>query len=294
MFLLISRIIRQARLPLAVLALLLLSGCSAIKIGYEQTPSLLYWWLDKHVDFNSTQTPAVRQALDDLQRWHRKQALPAYADLLSRMARTAEQDVTAQQACSLMDEIENQLDQLAQQSIALTAPIVRGLQAPQREHLARYWARKNEDWADDWLAPSEARRLRKRSDAAIERYEDVYGRLTPAQNEQIERHVRDSVWTPQWGQQERLRRQQDLLQALERIHAERLDAAQAQAVLWKVWQRWMNPPQAADKQRMQAWREQGCRHLAELHNSTSTEQRQRAIKRLRGYEKDLRELAGRS
>ena len=294
MFLLISRIIRQARLPLAVLALLLVSGCSAIRIGYEQTPSLLYWWLDKHVDFNSTQTPAVRQALDDLQRWHRKQALPAYADLLSRMARTAEQDVTAQQACSLMDEIENQLDQLAQESIALTAPIVAGLQAPQREHLARYWARKNEDWADDWLAPSEARRLRKRSDAAIERYEDVYGRLTLAQNQQIERHVRDSVWTPQWGQQERLRRQQDLLQALERIHAERLDAAQTQAVLWKVWQRWMHPPQATDKQRMQAWREQGCRHLAELHNSTSAEQRQRAVKRLRAYEKDLRELAGRS
>ena len=294
MFLLISRIIRQARLPLAVLALLLLSGCSAIKIGYEQTPSLLYWWLDKHVDFNSTQTPAVRQALDDLQRWHRKQALPAYADLLSRMAHVAEQDVTTQQACSLMDEIENQLDQLAQQSIALTAPIVTGLQAPQHEHLARYWVRKNEDWADDWLAPSEARRLRKRSDAAIERYEDVYGRLTPAQNQQIERHVRDSVWTPQWGQQERLRRQQDLLQALERIHAERLDAAQTQAVLWKVWQRWMHPPQATDKQRMQAWREQGCRHLAELHNSTSAEQRQRAVKRLRAYEKDLRELAGRS
>jgi len=293
-FLLISRIIRQARLPLAVLALLLVSGCSAIKIGYEQTPSLLYWWLDKHVDFNSTQTPAVRQALDDLQRWHRKQALPGYAELLSRMARVAEQDVTAQQACRLMDDIENQLNQLAQQSIAWTAPIFTGLQAPQREHLARYWARKNEDWADDWLAPSEARRLRKRSDAAIERYEDVYGRLTPAQNEQIEQHVRDSVWTPQWGQQERLRRQQDLLQTLERIHAERLDAAQAQAVLWKVWQRWMNPPQAADKQRMQTWREQGCRHLAELHNSTSAEQRQRAIKRLRAYEKDLRELAARS
>jgi hypothetical protein len=293
-FLLISRIIRQARLPVAVMALLLLSGCSAIKIGYEQSPSLLYWWLDKHVDFNSTQTPVVRQALDDLQRWHRKQALPGYADLLSRMARVAQQDVTVQQVCSLMDDIEEQLDQLAQQSIALTAPIVTGLQAPQRKQLARYWARKNEAWADDWLTPSEARRLRKRSDAAIERYEDVYGHLTPAQNEQIERHVRDSAWTPQWGQQERLRRQQDLLQALERIHAERLDAARAQALLLKVWQRWMHPPQATDRQRMQAWREQGCRHMAELHNSTSTEQRQRAIKRLRTYEKDLRELADRS
>ncbi len=294
MFLLIVRIIRQALVPLVCASLLLLAGCSAVKVGYEQTPTLLYWWLDKHVDFSGTQTPLARQALEDLQRWHRKQALPGHADWLARLADVAQQPVEAAQVCAYMRELETQIDAFAQQSIVLTVPVVTSLRATQREHLQRYWARKNEDWADDWLAPSEARRQEKRMRSAVERYEDVYGRLTPSQTELVRRHVRDAVWTPQWGQQERLRRQQDLLQALDRIRNEGLDSAQAQAVLWKVWQRWLNPPQEADKQRMQAWREQGCRHLAELHNSTSPEQRQQAAKRLRAYEKDLRELAGRS
>jgi hypothetical protein len=60
-----------------------------------------------------------------------------------------------------------------------------------------------------------------------------------------------------------------------------------------VWERWTRPPADVDRQRWQAWIDQGCRNLAELHNSTSTEQRQRAARRLRAYEKDLRELAGR-
>jgi hypothetical protein len=293
-FLLISRIIRQARLPLALALLMVLGGCSAIKIGYEQTPTLLYWWLDKHVDFNGAQTPAARQALEDLQRWHRKQALPAYADLLARMAEMAPQALSATQACSVMGEVEQHMDALAQQALALSAPVVVTLDAAQRAHLAQYWRGKNEDWVQEWLAPSEAKRLYQRTEKAVERYEDVYGPLTPSQTEVVRRHVMDTVWTPQWGEQERLRRQQDLMGALERIDAERLDAGNAQAVLRGVWQRWLHPVQSADQQRMQAWREQGCRHLAELHNSTSTQQRQRAVKRLRSYEKDLRELAGRS
>ena len=294
MFLLISRIIRQARLPLTLAVLMLLGGCSAIKIGYEQTPTLLYWWLDKHVDFNGQQTPAARQALDDLQRWHRKQALPAYADLLSRMAVAAERDISAAQVCGFFDEIEQHLDQLATQSIAMTAPVVATLDAAQRAHLERYWARKNEEWAEEWLEPPEARRLKKRSESAVERYEDVYGRLSPKQSEQIRQHLTDSVWTPQWGQQERFRRQKEVLDALDRIREQALNAKQAQALLWPIWQRWLRPPAAADQARMQAWRAQSCSNLATLHNSTSTEQRHKAVQRLRAYEKDLRELAGRS
>jgi Family of unknown function (DUF6279) len=293
-FLLISRIIRQARLPLALVGLMLLGGCSAIKIGYEQTPTLLYWWLDKHVDFNGQQTPAARQALDDVQRWHRKQALPAYADLLARMAVAAQRDISAAQACTFFDEIEQHLDRLATESIAMTAPVVATLDAAQRDHLERYWTRKNEEWAEEWLEPPETRRLKKRSESAMERYEDFYGRLSPMQSEQIRQHLKDSVWTPQWGQQERYRRQKDLLDALDRIREQSLSASQAQAMLWPVWQRWLRPPAAVDQARMQAWRAQSCRNLAALHNSTSAEQRQKAVQRLRSYEKDLRELAGRS
>jgi hypothetical protein len=65
-------------------------------------------------------------------------------------------------------------------------------------------------------------------------------------------------------------------------------------MLQQVWEQWLLPPATADRQLYRSFVSQSCRQLAELHNSTSAEQRQRALRRLRAYEKDLRELAGRS
>ena len=52
---------------IGLLALLLaLSGCSAVKLGYANAPSLAYWWLNDYVEFSDAQTPKVRDALDRL------------------------------------------------------------------------------------------------------------------------------------------------------------------------------------------------------------------------------------
>jgi hypothetical protein len=44
------------RYLLALLAFLALQGCSAIKLGYQQLPTLSYWWLDSAISFNSEQS----------------------------------------------------------------------------------------------------------------------------------------------------------------------------------------------------------------------------------------------
>jgi hypothetical protein len=41
---------------------------------------------------------------------------------------------------------------------------------------------------------------------------------------------------------------------------------------------------------VQKMTQQACDNLAQLHNTTSPEQRQRATRRLRAYEQDIREL----
>jgi hypothetical protein len=43
--------------------LLLLQGCSAIKLGYQQLPTLSYWWLDSTVSFSGNQTPVAKERL---------------------------------------------------------------------------------------------------------------------------------------------------------------------------------------------------------------------------------------
>ena len=44
-----------------LLAMLWLQGCSAIKLGYQQLPTLSYWWLDNYLAFTDSQTPRIKE-----------------------------------------------------------------------------------------------------------------------------------------------------------------------------------------------------------------------------------------
>lgn len=294
MFLLISRIIRQRCLALALLGALALAGCSAVKFGYEQSPSLLYWWLDSHLDFTDAQSVKMREALERLQRWHRQHELPLYAELLARAATMAEGPLEAEQVCQIEHHLQQRLDTLLHEALRQLSPVAVQIDARQIRHLSNHLDEKNAQWEDRWLQGSPSARLQRRLDKLVERHADFYGALTPAQTKLLKQQLERSVWSPEWGRQERLRQQRDLLGTLMRIDLENRSARSAELALLGVWERWLEPRSAADRQRWQDWVEQGCKNLAELHHSTSTEQRQRAAQRLRAYEKDLRELAGRS
>lgn len=279
------------RLVCLTLIMALLQGCSAIKLGYNQAPTLGYWWLDGQLSLDNSQSGQAKEALQQLQRWHRTNELNTYADLLARLQAMSANDVDAQQVCDVWSQVNDGLDRLMAQAIRLAIPIVMQLKPQQLRHLARHWDDKNEDWEKDWLSGSAEDRLRRRLEKTVSRYNDFYGNLSEQQTELLRTQLQRSVWNAEWGRQDRLRRQRSLLQALQRLQQEVVTPQQAQAALSTVWQQWLAPTQAADRQLYKNFVEQSCRNLAELHNSTSAEQRQRAARRLRAYEKDLRELA---
>ena len=271
--------------------LVLLQGCSAVKLGYNQLPTLGHWWLDSQLSLSSAQSDDVRNALQQLQRWHRQNELGGYADLLGRLQGLGSGDVQAEQVCDVWSQVEGGLDRLMEKAVVQAVPIALQLQPRQLRHLARHWEDKNEDWEKEWLSGSPQERLQRRLDRALSRYSDFYGNLSATQVQLRQSQLQQSAWTPEWGRRERLRRQQLLLQALQSLQNDRLSGEQAQAVLRSVWQRWLEPVSPQDRQVYRRLQEQSCRHLADLHNSTSAEQRQRAQRRLRAYERELRELA---
>ena len=61
---------------------LLLQGCSAVKLAYNQVPHLAYWQLNSYLDLSETQTERVRDELGNLHQWHRDTMLPRHAELL--------------------------------------------------------------------------------------------------------------------------------------------------------------------------------------------------------------------
>jgi hypothetical protein len=132
--------------------------------------------------------------------------------------------------------------------------------------------------------------MERRVERVVNRYSDFYGPLHAEQTALVRAQLVQSPWTAEWGRQDRQRRQKDLLATLQRVSQSPMALAQVEAELWGLWQRWLKPPDAAGAALMQTLSQQACQHLAQLHNSTSPEQRQRATRRIRAYERDLRDL----
>jgi hypothetical protein len=275
---------------LAVAALLLLQACSAIKLGYQQLPTLSYWWLDNTVSFSGKQTPAAKEAIDKLYQWHRREELPGYAALLQRTAELSAGPVQPAQLCRVFDEVQARLDTLMRQAVAQAAPVAMALGPRQLSHMARHWEQQNEEWEKEWLQGDTDARMERRLDKALSRYSSFYGELNAAQTALIKTQLAQSPWTAEWGRSDRQRRQQDLLSTLQRITQSNLTQAQAEAQLWGVWQRWLQPPDAGQRAVVQSLSQRACENLAQLHNTTTPEQRVRVARRLRAYERDLLDL----
>ena len=278
------------RYLLALLAFLTLQGCSAIKLGYQQLPTLSYWWLDSTISFNSEQSLRAKEALEQLHRWHRREELTGYADFLQRSAQWSQGTVESTQVCSALTEVQTRLDRLMREAVRQAAPVAMMLGPRQLSHMARQWESKNEEWEKDWLRGDEQARMERRLERVVNRYSDFYGSLNAEQNALIKAQLAQSPWTAEWGRQERQRRQKDLLATLQRVSQGQMPVAQVENELWNVWQRWLKPPDAAGAALMQAMSQQACNNLTQLHNTTSAEQRQRAVRRIRAYERDLRDL----
>ena len=265
-------------------------ACGAIKLGYQQWPTLSYWWLDSTVSFSGNQTTAAKESIDKLYQWHRQEELPGYAALLQRTADLSAGPVQPGQLCRVVEEVQTRLDTLMRQAVVQAAPVAMALGPRQLSHLARQWERQNEEWEKEWLQGDSEARMERRLDKALSRYNSFYGELNTAQINLVKTQLVQSPWTAEWGRRDRQRRQQDLLSTLQRITQNNLTQAQAEAQLWGVWQRWLQPPDSGQRAVVQSLSQRACENLAQLHNTATSEQRVRVSRRLRAYERDLLDL----
>jgi alpha-amylase/alpha-mannosidase (GH57 family) len=101
------------------------------------------------------------------------------------------------------------------------------------------------------------------------------------------------MYEPQRVLAERQRRQQDLLQTLRRMAEPGMATDTARNLLRAYLDRTQHSPDTAYRAWQEALVQEGCRIFSAVHESTTTAQRQQAVRRLRAYQRDLRELSGR-
>lgn len=288
----VKTVLRIIAAPLLAAMLALgLAGCSTLKLAYNNLPEVAYWWLDGYLDFESNQTPRVRNELDRLLAWHRREELPQWIALLQKAQALAPGDTTPAQACEMGEAMRTRLLAIAWHAEPAAAELALTLSPAQLDHLQKKYASLNADYRADWLAKSREAQQKKRFDQWLDRSEDFYGDLDEAQKSAMRQMVAESVFSAPLFDAERKRRQQMLLGSLRGLAAgSTTPPSQAQRALRAYVLSVAEPPPGRWREQQQALWQEGCRNFARLHNMTTPAQREQAVRKLRSYEAELREL----
>jgi hypothetical protein len=271
--------------------LVLLSGCSALRLTYGQGPLLAYWWMDRYLDFTSEQAPLVRGALADWFAWHRQTQLPGYANWLRELQPVARDSVTPDTVCQVAGAAQRRLEAAYEHAVPAMAPIVRMLTPAQIDHLEQRYARNNKEAERDFLQPDPQDRADASLKRTVERAEQVYGSLDESQRQLVATGLASSPFDPERWLMERRARQQDILRTLRQLVAGQADNAAVQAALRGFAANAARSPRADYRAYRDQVEQANCALAARLHNALRPAQRQHAVDRLKGWEDDLRALA---
>lgn len=284
-------IVDSATIIGALLIALTLGGCSAVRLGYNSGPTLVYWWLDSYFDFDGEQSVRVRNDLQAVQDWHRKEEVPLLAQKLRDLQVMAPKPVSAEQVCQIVDDLQTRLQVTLQRMTPTIAAIAPSLVPAQFDHMAQEFERRDRKWREEWIDGSLAERSERRVKQIVERAESFYGSLEAAQLAVVRSHIASSSFDGPRQLREMQRRHQDALQVLRKIRAGEIPAAQAGADIRGLLERTFKAPDPAYRRYMEQLTTESCAAMAALHNSSTREQRARLVQTLKGYEADARALA---
>ena len=225
---LITRARRQAGRIAAVLALaLLVTGCSAIKLGYENLPRLVQWQADRYLSLDTDQEALVNRHAKALQRWHRQNLLPVYAEFLREVEEEVHSPVTPGQVAGWRRTVVSAWAPLAEQLAPAVAEVAVTLRPAQLARLRDELAKSNEKAAKRYRAIDPAERQEARYQRLVERAESFLGDVNDAQKQLMREAAAAMASNEDAWWQTRLARQEAILALLEGLAKEKPEAAVA-------------------------------------------------------------------
>jgi len=279
-------------LILALVAGLILQGCSALRLGYGNADSLARWWIDQYLDLSPEQEALTRERLARLFIWHRKTQLPDYVVLLRQGKALAAGQPTANDALALGDGIILRVRVLAEQATPDVADLVATLTPAQIDRMAARFADKNADFVEEArLAEGAVAQQEARYKRLLERSEYWFGNFSNVQESGLRRMVEGQDAGSQFWFDERLRRQRELLDLMRQVQRERPPRERVIALLRDYTARFDLPADPARLKRALAMRRASAELTVAIHAMMTPAQRDHARQKFDDLIHDLTGLS---
>jgi hypothetical protein len=269
-----------------------LAGCSAVRFGYANGDTFVYWWLDGYVDFTDEQKPWVKERIDSLLAWHRKTQLKDYAQILTTVQQRLQQKVTSVDVLAEYATLKKRTLLVLDKATPELTELALSLQPQQIAHLEKKFASNNDKYRREYLRGSLEQRQEHRYEQVMKHAEYWFGSFSEQQQAQIRaasdvRPVNYELWLA-----ERMRRQQELLLILRKFQAERPTKEAAAAILKNYMATSVEHfTYSENKAFFEATDEGTAQMTAVIINIATPEQKAHVLKRLQKWVEDCETLA---
>lgn len=267
----------------AWLALLVLAGCGVMRFAYNHVDVFLRWQLGRYLDVHGAQSEELDARIAKFVAWHRANALPQYAGLLTEAGKRIERGLSQQDLVWGYDSVQAQIREGVRVGAADIADLLDRLTPEQTEHLERRFAEDNRKFARDNLKGSDEERRRRRAKRNIDRLEEWLGELNEGQVERVRRYSDAAPFSDAHRDRERRRLQSDLLAMI------RAREATARLAEWAAtWESRREPAHAAV---VRTQRTEYFAMLLDLEKSLTPAQRESVQRRMREMTADFQRLS---
>jgi hypothetical protein len=277
----------------ALIMLLFLTGCSSVKLAYSSSPALIQYQLDSYLDLNDAQEATLKEQLQKFKAWHEQNALPVYAQTLKawRVELKTGKQFTVDDILQKQAVLEEALMAMGAQAAVRLAPVLVTLTPEQRRRLSQEFAEKNAEYQEEQVKVAMTPKgQEERLEEVIDRYEDWLGDLTLAQKQLIKTWLDNRGRMVALWAQERMARQEALLDLIQESqdHGSAERAAQALQAYFVS----LSNYRVADIQKLSVERRVQLAQLtASILNSMTLAQRRMLEAKLTDYANDFIELA---
>ena len=284
----------QNRLMYALLTLMLVvvAGCSSLRLAYNNGDTVLYWWLNAYVDLDRDQKGWVREDIDKLFDWHRKTQLKDYVEILRKGQKQVQGNPTQADLMADYSEIKSRTQSLLLKAAPDLADLARSLKPEQIAQMEKKFKSNNDDYRKKFLTGDQEKRQQLRYKKSMEQFELWFGSFSSEQEALIRkasdaRPLDNEIWLD-----ERSRRQRNVLALVQKVQNEKLGKEATVALINTLIKDSFDRLEHSDRKAFfDAFENSTAQMILTVIKIATPAQKTPAVKRMQGWIDDFNSLA---
>lgn len=275
-----------------VLMLVVVAGCSSLRLAYNNGDTVLYWWLNAYVDLDRDQKGWVREDIDKLFDWHRKTQLKDYVEILRRGQKQVQGNPTQADLLADYSEIKSRTQSLLLKAAPDLADLARSLKPEQIAQMEKKFKSNNDDYRKKFLTGDQEKRQQLRYKKSMEQFELWFGSFSGEQEALIRkasdaRPLDNEIWLD-----ERSRRQRNVLTLVQKVQNEKLGKEATVALINTLIKDSFERLEHSDRKAFfDAFENSTAQMILTVIKIATPAQKAHAVKRMQGWIDDFNSLA---